>query len=52
LLNAVVAIENAEVPGECEDVTPESIVHKLAEYAIHIAGLDIVSGVEVIAGRR
>jgi hypothetical protein len=27
---------------ECEDVTPESIAHKLAEYAIHFAGLDIV----------
>ena len=41
-LNAVVAIESEEVPGECENVKPESIVHELAENAIHIDGLDIV----------
>jgi hypothetical protein len=39
----------AEVLGECEGVTPENIVHKLAEYAIHIAGLDTIDTVVGIA---
>lgn len=32
---------SAEVPGRHEDVTPESIVYKMAEYDIHIPGLAI-----------
>ena len=39
-MDVVVAIEGAEVPGECEDAAPEGIVHQLTEYTIHIGRLD------------
>jgi len=40
--DVVVAIKSVQVPGECEGVTPESIIHQLAEYATHIGHLDMI----------
>ena len=42
-LDAIAAVEGAEVPCEREDVAPEGVVCQLADDAVHVVSLDTIN---------